>query len=494
MSFFSKLGSMLNRRDFLKAVPATVVSVSTLPKEAVAAPVRNQVVSIPDLLVKRPWLFSIESVKELGISSEQYRSMLVSALSYSPHSIYDSDYRMIGKLDEETQVKLVEKDILNISYVKNPSLNVQLAAVNSRGWSIRYIDNPCDQVKIAAIKNSPRSIEAIKNPTDEMKLMAIESDVDSMRYIKNPTEEMKWMAINKGISLSAIDNPTLEMQLTAIKINGENIACIGNPTDEMMWIAIRSRGASIRLFADKATDEMKFAAIKSDGAACNFIPNPTREMFLEAVKVTPSIFYQNTAISKKYRGDGEICLEAVSRLGANISSVCCPTEEMKLAAVYNDGLVIRHIVAPTEEMKLIAVKQNGYAIEYIKDPPEEMKLIAVRNRGGAIAYIKNPTEEMKIEAIKNDPECIRYIHTKDITDQMKWLAFNIAYSKPVENKHFIDLIKNPPKDMQLKALEYDIDILRFIDNPCLEAQKYYLERVFTHTPTQEPVQIRIDNI
>jgi hypothetical protein len=55
----------------------------------------------------------------------------------------------------EEQIKMVREDWSSIRYIKNPYLEVQLAAVNNCGRAISFISNPCLEVKMATVKENP---------------------------------------------------------------------------------------------------------------------------------------------------------------------------------------------------------------------------------------------------------------------------------------------------------------------------------------------------
>jgi hypothetical protein len=62
----------------------------------------------------------------------------------------------------------LKNDSFGIRFIDNPSLEVQLAAVNQYCCAIRYIDNPNEQVQLAAVKQNGCAICYIKNPHPEI--------------------------------------------------------------------------------------------------------------------------------------------------------------------------------------------------------------------------------------------------------------------------------------------------------------------------------------
>ena len=67
--------------------------------------------------------------------------------------------------DEMSDLEKVRNDPYVIRHIKNPSLEVQLAAVRQDGYAIMYIKNPSEKVQIVAIMQNPDAIKYIKEPT-----------------------------------------------------------------------------------------------------------------------------------------------------------------------------------------------------------------------------------------------------------------------------------------------------------------------------------------
>ena len=59
-----------------------------------------------------------------------------------------------------------------IMYIKNPSMEDQLAAVRGNGWAIMHIKNPSMEVQLAAVRENWCAIRHIKNPSEEIQLIA----------------------------------------------------------------------------------------------------------------------------------------------------------------------------------------------------------------------------------------------------------------------------------------------------------------------------------
>src|SRR5690554_356835 len=67
-------------------------------------------------------------------------------------------------------LELVKQDCTIIKFIKEPSEEIQLAAVNQNGFAIQYITDPSEEVQLEAVTNVGMSIQCIKNPTIKAKL------------------------------------------------------------------------------------------------------------------------------------------------------------------------------------------------------------------------------------------------------------------------------------------------------------------------------------
>jgi hypothetical protein len=82
--------------------------------------------------------------------------------------------------------------------IKNPSFNIQLAAVKKNYGDIQYINNPHEKLQLIAIEQQPYAISYIKNPTKKAQLlafytMATDFDREQLEFkIKNLCPELFW--------------------------------------------------------------------------------------------------------------------------------------------------------------------------------------------------------------------------------------------------------------------------------------------------------------
>lgn len=98
--------------------------------------------------------------------------------------------------DVKEQPEKVSWDLLRnvgvwvFKYIKNPTDEMKLYALELDGKLIRYIENPTEEMQLIAIKQNPFLIKYIENPTDlvQRKITSY-GGLDIMGYIKNPNPD-----------------------------------------------------------------------------------------------------------------------------------------------------------------------------------------------------------------------------------------------------------------------------------------------------------------
>ncbi len=145
-----------------------------------------------------------------------------------------------GDLEELNDLYLVQQDGVNIRSIRNPSIEVQLAAVSQDGTNIQFIKNPSKEVQLAAVMQNGYSIQYIRKPTEEIQLAAVRKNGYCILYIRNPSPEVQLAAAKQdGTSIQFTKNPSLEVQLAAVKQCGKCIQYIKNPSLEVQLAAVK---------------------------------------------------------------------------------------------------------------------------------------------------------------------------------------------------------------------------------------------------------------
>ena len=90
--------------------------------------------------------------------------------------------------------------VIAIAEIKNPSEEVQLAAVKEDVYALYHIENPSEALQLFAVKEHYNAISLIENPSEEIQLAAVNQDAAAIQFIKNPSETLQ-LAVEAGLLL-----------------------------------------------------------------------------------------------------------------------------------------------------------------------------------------------------------------------------------------------------------------------------------------------------
>ena len=233
----------------------------------------------------------------------------------------DDKSAWLKSLSLEQQLLIIEKNPSYIRYFKNPTEEVQLAAVSIDGSSaIKYIKRPSEDVQIVAVNNWAANIRYIKNPSETVQMIAIDDWPNNIKYIKQPTETV---------------------QITAVS----------NASGSIKYIIKAGITPS---------EDVQIAAVKN----YEFI---LRDIMEAGIK--PSEQVQRLAVSR----NGSV-IQYIIKAGIN------PSEDVQLASVSRNGSVIKYIIkagiTPSEDVQLAAVRKDPDSIEFISHPSSAVKKAA----------------------------------------------------------------------------------------------------------------------
>lgn len=100
--------------------------------------------------------------------------------------------RLVGKFDvlnDEYQARLIEHNIINAQFIKNPSIEIQMKVIEKGGGHLEYIQNPHESVVFAALEKSSTAIRFVKNPTKAMQRFALKKNPRIINYIRKKTTD-----------------------------------------------------------------------------------------------------------------------------------------------------------------------------------------------------------------------------------------------------------------------------------------------------------------
>jgi hypothetical protein len=181
-------------------------------------------------------LLSFEAAQFMDVNDNNLKNeVLIDIFSIWPESqkllekSLKQNYKLIELIEnpsEQAQIIVIEKDPIRFYRIKdkNPTENVQIAAVSRKGYIIQDIEDPSEKVQLAAVKQDGRAIRFIKNPSREVKLEALKQTPLAAKEIKEIDEQIKIQFVQFKVgNIKYIENPSKEVQMAAVTKDPEAI-------------------------------------------------------------------------------------------------------------------------------------------------------------------------------------------------------------------------------------------------------------------------------
>jgi hypothetical protein len=109
--------------------------------------------------------------------------------------------------------------ILESDQSKEPSEEIQLAAIYYDKEMIQYIHNPTERVRLRTVEDDGMLIRYIHNPSELVKLAAASESAAALKYIDNPSEEVQLAAVRRaGYGIKYLNNPSYNVLMAAYKM------------------------------------------------------------------------------------------------------------------------------------------------------------------------------------------------------------------------------------------------------------------------------------
>jgi hypothetical protein len=211
--------------------------------------------------------------------------------------------------DKDFCINALYSDTAALKYIKDPSYEMYMIALNGDGLLLRYLKcHPdIDKLALIAVKQNGLAFQYVENQTDEICLAAVKQNGLALRYVKTKTNAICTDAIRQtGLALEYVQNHELQ--------NGTGLTA--SETNEIIDIAIQ-----------KHRDALKFVKIQTD----------------------------------------KLCLKAVKHYGEALKHVINQTDEICLAAVKHHGIALRYVKTQTYPICLAAAKHGNYGLWYVKE-------------------------------------------------------------------------------------------------------------------------------
>ncbi len=163
---------------------------------------------------------------------------------------------------------LLAIDYANIKYIDNPTEEEQYKAVCSEATLIQYIKNPSENIQMAALQGgtpASRIFNMIEQPSESLFIAVIKESPAKIIGMTEPTEAQQMAAISKQPSL--ITNTTVKWcfkaQRKAFEIEKDYFQYLSDPTEDECWIALQHNPSFLKHITEPSDDMKSFAIIVS---------------------------------------------------------------------------------------------------------------------------------------------------------------------------------------------------------------------------------------
>jgi hypothetical protein len=171
-------------------------------------------------------------------------------------------------------------------------------AVKQNGIALFYVPDKyhTENLQNNALKYNVNCFKYIKNPTHQQKLYAVQNNGENLLYIKNPTKDIYIEAVKKTPKMIRFGNSNfLDYDLinNIIQQDPTLIRYVNKPTDEM-WITALKHDGMLLAFCLIQKDEFCIEALKQNPKAVFFILSFTLNIkkFLEQQTPYAYIYYE----------------------------------------------------------------------------------------------------------------------------------------------------------------------------------------------------------
>lgn len=331
--------------------------------------------------------------------------------------------KILGK--NVTDEERIARDPYMIRDIRNPSENIQMAAVVSQPDAIRYIKEPTRNVILKAVEKGGEHIYSIlksngvKIPED-LVLELFKSKPWFIRFIHNPTVEQFKDAFERGgrhIIHNILEaDPPLEVLFWILKQDSDAMYYFSKQSDELHDYLIQHHV--------KPNDPESWKKISG-------IQNISKKTLEKLIKLTGghkvlqhlSFHGGKNKISKK-QADAAVQEDpkALRRIPNKFISPA-----VQLEAALKDTSLVDYI---KKDLKKQVIEKYPTAIQYVATGNKmtgkmsmighELASIALVKDPKVIRYIEMPTKEMVDHAVKHDPKLLFDIPTK------YWTVLSIA--------------------------------------------------------------------
>lgn len=282
-----------------------------------------------------------------------------------------------------------EENVMNVTYehLLAPPPSVTMNPFKEMNGMIDKTSEDISTLMSMIIRLDPESITYIKNPTEEMAIAAVEKNWRAIRCIENPSEKTCMVAVlNDGMALQYIKNPSDGMIIAALFTTPAAIKFVDpyNPRyNDYAKLAFDQDHHTFESIVRPSKELAIRAIVKDYRHAEHYINNATDEEIDESFYM--DIITTNPHTIQYLKQNREICMLAVT---VDPKAIIHVNKEF-----IDDSLCITALRRYPDLLSHIPTSNQTY----------DVCMCAFETKPSSIMYVKEWTSEMVSHVIKNCP-------------------------------------------------------------------------------------------
>lgn len=303
----------------------------------------------------------------------------------------------------------------------------------------------------------------LNNVSDELLARIINQQPDAIKFLKKQSEELQMLAVESAYAiresvpvdktLRALINPTEKVQMLAFKTA---YGTFEDVTIEDTFLALKKPTESVQMLAVESAFATRENGIIED--TLMFLDNPTEKVQMQIVK-------EDTLLANFIKHPTEEVQNFVLDRGEeqafyNLREVC---DNVALRAIKEYGFIPKDLNKCSEEFQEVAIEKNALLIKDIVSPSEDLQLLAIRSvrsyndtdkELSVIQYLlENPTEKIQMEAIKKNAGYWALFIEKPCIELQKYMLEKLPELYPLLRSVHEDIIAKGLKESNLFPYE-----------------------------------------
>lgn len=225
--------------------------------------------------------------------------------------------------------------------------------------SINIVMVDTDLIKL--VINRPLELNNIKDPSIDVCMAAVKSNGIVLKFINNQTKELCVEAVrSNGLALKFVNDQNHNICLEAVLSNKKAFQYVDKIYKDHVKKYYKLKKTTKKDVSDIIIDNIMLDKIKEDPWLLEYAKEQSEQVYFEAVSIDPLVLQFVLTQTNK------ICIKALKGNGASLQYVKKQTPELCKLAVENNGFSIKYVKNQTYDLCKIAIINAPKAIEHVR--------------------------------------------------------------------------------------------------------------------------------